>query len=513
MFQLRATSTSSPDQVDFFKLVTKRPPAVLLAAIFAYVIVYRIATPPINALIFDSGAEHLTLRTLSNALLQLALFFPILFLRRVGLFHPLAFPSLYNAAFDVVFQPLHLFAPFLISFRPFLEVSTSYSIHMAAVTPSEYAVLNIKSDLINTLFVICTYLGFAFASKVWVPRLSAGSENFRAYASAAKIYLVITIAIAAVFIASRGGIESQILSFYQGRYETLSGMGAFFAPVKAAIVALMLWVAVVRRPGKDFWILFIVLAPLYWLVDGSRSSLIVLVLSCLVVHAMRNHRIPRKALIVSAVFAFLAFGLLGILRHDFKADSVDFSVLSVDGIIDAVEASQAETSKRNAEEADIAVIRTAEDFSGYLLGRSYLSILAFPIPRAVWPNKPKNIYTYVNWVAFQGNPMDSFAPHTWGIPIDPSTEAYWNFGYLGVVCVGLFVGLGLCIFYKSLKLSPSSPWILVIYIQSLLYVNGGSRWAFYFIQNSITLFVIVTLAAFLSRFYKDSNQSSAGSSR
>jgi len=478
----------------FFNLVTEKPPAVVIALLFAYLIIYRIATPPISALILDSGAEHIGLRAISNSILQLSLFFPIIFMRRVGIFHPLAFPTLFGVAFDAIFQPLHLALPFIISFKPFLEMSTSYSIYMSALPPTEYSLLNVKSDLVHSFFLIFTYAGFALASSLKVPTFGRKFPANANYTFAAKLYLLCTITLATAFIIGRGGVESQIVSFYQGRYETLAGWGAIFAPVKTAAVALMLWIAVASRLGKDFWLALMVLAPLYWLVDGSRSSLLILILSCLVVYAMKRRRIPTKMILASGAFAFVAFGFLGIIRQDFRADSVDLSAISEAGIVDAIAASQKETSKRSAEEADLAAILTADEHSGRLWGRSYLAVVAYPIPRAIWEEKPKNIYTYVNWVAFQGNSADSFAPQTWGIPIEASTEAYWNFGHLGVCGVALMVGLMLGCIFRSFKLNPQSPILLIIYIQSLLYLTGDSRMALYFVQNVCAALIMTAIA-------------------
>ncbi len=486
---------------NFFEAVTIRPSRPLWIAIMVYVLVYRIVTPPVNAYVMDTGASLIWLRALSNALYQGTLFFPILFMRRVGIFHPLAFPALYDAAFSVVFDPAHLFLPFLAADRQFLAASTSYSIFLWGVGGEQYANLNIKLDIVCSIFLIFTYAGFMLLRSKGRMGASRKQDIDRFIPIASACYLMLAILGGFVFIMARGGVEQQILSFYKGRYETLSGLGVFSTPVKTAVIALMLWVAATpgRRLPLPLAILGLCLIPPYWLVDGSRSSLIILLLSVIVIYALKARAIPKKALVVAGTFAFIAFGLLGLLRRDYHATEVNFSVFSGAGLLEAVQASQSETNKRGAEEGDIAVVK-AMDRMGPLMGRSYLSVLALPIPRAVWPDKPKNIFTYVNWVAFQGKPIDSLAPNTWGIPVRSATEAYWNFGYFGLTFIGLLVGVGQRYMFNVLRDNPASVPLAVLYVESLLYLNGGSRWAFYFIQNGATLLLIIGLAALLRQY-------------
>ncbi|RSU46760.1 hypothetical protein [Sphingobium yanoikuyae] len=485
---------------DFFTALTQKPSRALWWAIALYVLVYRIITPPVNAMVMDTGAALIFTRGISNALYQLTLFFPILFMRRVGIFHPLAFPALYDAAFSVVFDPGHIFLPLLAANRQFLATSTSYSVFLWGMGGAQYANLNIKLDIICSIFLAFSYLGFMALKSKGPVRINYRRQIDRYIPAASACYLIAAILIGFVFIMARGGLEQQILSFYKGRHETLSGYGAIFAWVKTSVVALMLWVAAApgRRLPWQFALLALCLMPIYWLVDGSRSSLVILLLSIIVIYSLKTRAIPKKALVIAGMFAFVIFGMLGLLRRDYHATQVNFSVFSGAGLLEAVQASQSETNKRGAEEGDIAVIK-AMDHMGELAGRSYLSVLALPIPRAFWPDKPKNIFIYVNWVAFLGKPIDTFAPDTWGIPIKPATEAYWNFGFLGLIFVGALVGLGQRLIFNALRNNPASVPLVVIYVESLLYLNGGSRWAFYFMQNCATLLLILILAEILRR--------------
>lgn len=493
---------SAPSGYGGFKLITEKPKPIFLLILAVYIIIYRILTPPVNALIMDTGAEQIFLRAISNSILQIALFYPLFLIRGVGVFHPLSFPALYGLAFTIVFQPLHILFPFISSYQQFMFESTSYSVFMLGMQGSGYTDLYIKKDLIAALFLFSIQIGFLLFPSIRAdgyPReVSVGQRQSIIFS--ACIYAIAAIAGGLVFIAMRGGIEQQILSFYKGRYETLSGLGVFTTPVKTAVVALMLWIAALPSPQvpKKFFFLTFLLLPPYWLVDGSRSSLLVVILSILIVYTLKTGSIPRKAFITCGCAAFLTFGLLGVLRQDYNATSVDFSIFSGNGLVEAIQASQTETNKRGAEEGDVAVLQ-AIDAVGYLSGKSYLSVISFPFPRALWPEKPKNVYVYVNWSAFQGFDINVSAPNTWGIPIEPSTEAYWNFGYSGVVIVGFIVGFLHKTIFNIFRKNPTSIPIMIVFIEALLYLNGGSRWAFYFIQNSATVLLIIILANFVLR--------------
>ena len=62
------------------------------------------------------------------------------------------------------------------------------------------------------------------------------------------------------------------------------------------------------------------------------------------------------------------------------------------------------------------------------------------------------------------------------------------------------MGVGQRYMFNALRNNPASVPLAVLYVETLLYLNGGSRWAFYFIQNGVTLLLIVGLAELLRRY-------------
>lgn len=500
MKTLAASSVVRPADISadisFFSLIETRAPAIIRWALLAYVLIYRVLTPGVVALTSNEIVAYLPLRVVTAGLAELIAVAPVVFLRGVGLFHPLAFPVLFVIAFDIAFQPFHLLFPFLLSAKPIFSISPSWSVYLGALSDVEYSLYQSYFSSVTVLFSVSTISGF-YITKVRAPVLGY-SFNSRALSAAAGGYVILAIASGWAFIRVRGGVEAQILSFYEGRFESLSGFGVFTVITKVSSVAVLLWLAASKNAERSilFWILFVALLPVYWLVDGSRSSVIVMLMTMLIVYSLKHRKIPFVMASWAAVVAFVIFGLLGLLRQDYHAEAVDFSVFDLKRASEWIAASQGETNKRAEEEGDLAAFVAAHE-SGLLLGKSYLSVLAYPVPRALWPEKPKNIFTYNTWVAFMGNSDDDVAPEIWGIPANSVSEAYWNFNLPGVVFVGLLVGGGLRFGFNLFKANPTIPWVPVLYIQLLLYFNGGSRWMFYLIQNLVGLFIILFMAKFI----------------
>jgi len=83
---------------------------------------------------------------------------------------------------------------------------------------------------------------------------------------------------------------------------------------------------------------------------------------------------------------------------------------------------------------------------GYLMGVSYTSIPALLIPRILWPEKPTALAANDQLMIHLGlvNPDNITVNIAFGLP----TEAYINFGFIGVGILGLSLGF----FYKNLSL-------------------------------------------------------------
>lgn len=81
-----------------------------------------------------------------------------------------------------------------------------------------------------------------------------------------------------------------------------------------------------------------------------------------------------------------------------------------------------------------AIVRCTPDAAGWLYGLSYAKLAVAAIPRELWPEKPVN----------PQNLIQGFADTAYKCPAQPLSllgEAYWNFGWFGILFVPLAFGL------------------------------------------------------------------------
>jgi hypothetical protein len=112
----------------------------------------------------------------------------------------------------------------------------------------------------------------------------------------------------------------------------------------------------------------------------------------------------------------------------------------------------------------------ADEKGVMLLGYSYLSVLALPVPRSWWPDKP-SLGEHALAVATLDRPYD-----VEGRIVTYIGESYVNFGYFGVVAVAILLGWSLTRWY--------------------LFAIDGPR-------NSLKIYVYITVFASLVQLFRD----------
>lgn len=110
------------------------------------------------------------------------------------------------------------------------------------------------------------------------------------------------------------------------------------------------------------------------------------------------------------------------------------------------------------------------------VGNTYGNALAVFVPRILWPNKP--IITNIGvefYYLLTSQVGSSFGMTLWA-------EAYWNFGWVGVVFMSVPLGIILAIFSKfSLRVVRESDWFLMPVV--LLGILLGTRIDGYFVPD------------------------------
>ena len=108
-----------------------------------------------------------------------------------------------------------------------------------------------------------------------------------------------------------------------------------------------------------------------------------------------------------------------------------------------------------------------------LLGRSYLTLVALPVPRAVWPGKP-------------GTPGKLAGQRFYGvragIPPGAVGEAYWNLHVPGVILIYLLFGVFHRFATAFLLRYRDAPGAVALYAPSVFFlqpsVNATAEWIF-----------------------------------
>ncbi|MGW8408450.1 hypothetical protein ACWGLS_31755, partial [Streptomyces albidoflavus] len=133
-----------------------------------------------------------------------------------------------------------------------------------------------------------------------------------------------------------------------------------------------------------------------------------------------------------------------------------------------------------------AIYELVPERTGFNWGTQYLRLLVWPIPRAIWPDKPTttqriNLLKYGNFFAL-----------TWSLHAD----LYSIFGFPSLVGGMFMVGLFLYRFHHRVTWTASpklfaSYWIFNGYI-STLFRDGGVPMAYFFGFSFVAVYILVT---------------------
>lgn len=382
----------------------------------------------IGALNVSSESPNVHLVYISLLVKAALLFAPFLVARVKGWgwFHPLVFTALWLFVRQVL-PKSSLFVEGL-SFHEALPGYTEASLNLLVA----YGLG------LQAFALAIAYLGYATAPQFRVPSLSFGKPN----RPLLKTILIGGVACLAFYriVSAVGGIGQLILlrgAGLIGRTKAFGG-GQWTILVEQLTNACLIWYAVDDRAVKrvSFWGLFGLSLALVFGATGSRSGVVFPVLLLLLIWAIRHNRIPFKSIGVAAILGIFLLGILGEFRTErslaeqpLTESILDVSTSWVEGISEGIETI---TQYSGSAEGMYPILARVPDEESLLLGKSYLSLLALPIPRAIWLNKPEAAGTLAGDTFF-GNPGR-------GVPPGSVGEAYWNFHILGVIAVFLAWG-------------------------------------------------------------------------
>lgn len=155
----------------------------------------------------------------------------------------------------------------------------------------------------------------------------------------------------------------------------------------------------------------------------------------------------------------------------------------------------ATANRLNYNWASAAVFRVVPDFKAFLRGASYGSIPYMLAPRILFPNKQDTGDIAKNRWTVELGIQTWESSRTTSVAIPMPAEAYWNFGWLGVIMVALLVG---CATGGMLRLAPLEPvgrtgYVVVLATSLSQFLDLLSAF--------VSGFVIVAITAVLARRY------------
>lgn len=298
----------------------------------------------------------------------------------------------------------------------------------AAVT--QYRLLQIVS-------LISLYAGFAMVRRHSGRTITVlqGIDTLRLRRVLVGVIIVNFLAVA-IFVQTRGGLVDHVIELAYGRFRALAGLGPLLALFDIGFLALLLWIC--TRPQDSRNPLFLVLLPLVagqqFIVAGSRSAALLVVVLTGLGWALSARRVPWRLALVLLPVAFLSFGALNLIRTAGLTNTTLIETAGDANLSTVLQRSQEEFDLRQSLSGAVPIVADGMRTTGPMLGFTYSGALFAMIPRAFWPDKPRgpgSLYAQ----HFLGESVEGTA-----VPIGAVAEAFWNFHVPGVIILFALYG-------------------------------------------------------------------------
>ncbi|ANU13956.1 hypothetical protein BBI08_08875 [Planococcus halocryophilus] len=229
---------------------------------------------------------------------------------------------------------------------------------------------------------------------------------------------------------------------------------------------------------------------------GGRANVVLgIVLPFLMVFHYVVKKINILQLITVGLIALLFVELVGILRK------VSQSHFSIDNLWSLIVNAAGATGRANTVPWLVESLLSGE--IDYQLGKPLLNIIFAPIPRKFWDNKPEIIDGTV-LIAHELTGSTNF-----GMPAGPYGEAFFNFGWIGVILFAFLTGFIISRVYTIFIKGREEQTVMnvVFYsltIQSMLSIFSTSSQSriLWFFGIFLLIYLFDTLTSVKSRFNK-----------
>lgn len=402
--------------------------------------------------------------TISFASYLILLGLPFIIRRQeVAWFHPLIFFVLWWLVVRGILPSLSVYT-----------IGLEHHVALAGRTPAELNNVVLRTTLLDVLALIATYVGFYGAGRLptFGLRFPPPQHVFL------KVLVVTVVSVGAFLMLVRlaGGLGALLLQ--RGlpetmRVQALVGGGHWHFLVGLLVPACLTWLAVKPEVwGRlRFWALFLLSLALGFGATGSRSGVVFPAIIALGIWMLHNRRVPiARALILGGMGLFLV-GVLGEFRMESRGarslEEVQVDAGLAEGVRGGLETLSSYASTISGPYAIVGKVPEEVDL---LYGRSYLSIPAAPVPRALWSEKPQAGGKLTATHIFN-NPLSAVPPRSVG-------EAYWNFHVPGVAVIFVLWGVFLKWLTRFHRQNATEPALTVLVLLTLFYLQPNSP-AFY----------------------------------
>lgn len=315
--------------------------------------------------------------------------------------------------------------------------------------------------------VMSYFVGVSFSLTTGPRMLVPRTKSSRCSAVAGAALFAASMAVAAYFIWSRGGIANHFLrwSFDARLAEEASLAGKAYLPWLGSLHAplLLLFISSGRVSLRSRLGIFLALSStimLFLVNAGNRGSLIYFVAALTIVTIIRS---PAKKALKSGlsvvVLAMVLFAGLGIGRRVLGNESGWSAVATMSGETSMVATASGAMAEYQLQLRDHVVFGSVLRTTPLVLGSTYLSIPANPIPRLLWPEKPP----FTDFVAAQ-----TFWGLDWGLPIGAVAEAFWNWWWPGVFLVFWLFGVWHRVLLEWIRGREDDPFLAAIFGVSIV---------------------------------------------
>lgn len=345
------------------------------------------------------------------------------------------------------------------------HVDSSAGLGTAGLLGSELYTSGTQFLALSSLAVLAYYYGYYVAPALPIPRIRfARASKARVARLLVALYLL-SFGAAILFVIARGGISEHFARWSVERAGAPSFEGQVYWALLGSLhgSALLAFLAYDPRATRTipFWAAVVVSGLALFVVHSGNRGIVIFFLGSICLLAWYNSgRLRLLSAVAPLVLVVMLFTALGGVRRAVPSVA-DLSTLR-QGLVNEIRYSplEAVVGYQMQLRPNVVVSRVPGE-EGLLFGKSYLTVLANPVPRGLWPGKPSFV--------------DSEAARTfwgvdWGLPIGAVAEAYWNFWIPGVLFAFALFGVFHRWLWRWLVTHPQHPSVTALYFTTLVYL-------------------------------------------